>query len=91
MTHWTEKYIGLNYDDQSNNCAQLVGLVQREQFGRLLDLPHEFPTDVFAQSAMFQNLIEDYAVPTDSPTEGDMVLTLGRRRLWHGGVLQSAP
>lgn len=37
--HDAERFIGLHYVEGAFDCADLVVLVQRELFGRLLDLP----------------------------------------------------
>lgn len=86
MAHWAEAYVGRPYIDDEFDCAHLVELVLREQFGRVLQLPKEHASDYRAQQRQIAGEKADFAERTDSPVEGDGVLILSRGRAEHLGV-----
>lgn len=86
MPHWSEAYVGRPYIEGEFDCAHLVELVQREQFGRELCLPKEHASDYRAQQRQIAAEKGAIAERTDSPVEGDGVLILSRGRAEHLGV-----
>lgn len=82
--HWSEQYVGTAYADC--DCAQLAQRVQREMFGRAIAMPSERDGGVFALSAQIQRLRDDYGTRTETPAEGDAVVTCQHGRLWHVGI-----
>lgn len=79
-----DRFVGLPYSD-AFNCADFVAHVQRELYGREVRLPGA--RDAKAQMAMGET-IREYAVPTDTPQDGDLVLMreFGRKRPSHVGL-----
>jgi hypothetical protein len=84
MRNWPEQYVGRPYSE--HNCAELAVLVQREQFGRHIELPTEMPSFFGHQAKMIDLCKADYARPVESPIEGDAVLMKCRGRFSHVGV-----
>ena len=72
MTHWTERYIGREWTPDFD-CAALVQLVLREQYGRHIALPAGFDWRGTTPDTV-ASLARDFAVPTDTPQDGDGVL-----------------
>lgn len=79
-----DPFIGLPYS-AAFNCADFVAHVQRELYGREVRLPGA--RDPQAQLRMRETVL-DYADPTDSPRDGDLVLMreFGRQRPSHVGL-----
>lgn len=64
---FSNRYIGLPY--QQVDCVDLLVMVQKEIFGRMLDLPN----DRNSARRQFQTLLRQYAEPVDNPQVGDLV------------------
>ncbi|MCE5182349.1 MAG: NlpC/P60 family protein [Betaproteobacteria bacterium] len=86
MAHWSDKYVGRPYIEGEQDCAVLAEDVQREEFGRQISLPTERAAGLRGLSRQIESLKLDYAVPTDTPAEGDGVLMIGRGNLDHIGI-----
>lgn len=82
--HWAEQYVGKPYSEC--DCAQLSVLVQREQFGREVDLPSERATGLRGLSAQIDSGKSDVAERIGQPREGCAVLMIGAGRLNHIGT-----
>lgn len=80
-----DRYVGLAYCPDTFDCADLVALVQREMFGRDVQLPSGRPRGDRGQVALGE-MAKPYGVPTDSPKDGDLVLMLQGGRPSHVGV-----
>lgn len=82
-----ERYVGIPYDSDTCDCADLVVLVQRELFGREVRMPTARPRGRAGSEAL-GDLSRAYAVRTDTPTDGDGVLMFepGQRTPGHAGV-----
>lgn len=82
-----ERFTLIPYDEQGFDCADLVLLVQRELFGRAVQLPGRRPRGIAGQAAIGE-LSRPLATPTIAPQDGDLVLMLehGHRRPGHAGV-----
>ena len=80
MTHWAEAYVGRPYRKGEFDCASLVALVARDRRGIEVALPSESewrrtPPEEVARLGL------EYAQPTETPEQGDVVLMriTGRR------------
>ncbi len=82
-----ERFVGIAYDPDSMDCADLVVLVQRELFGRSVQLPGRRPRGAAGQAALGE-LSRPYCLPADSPQDGDLVLMseAPHKRPGHAGV-----
>lgn len=80
-----DQYVGLEYCPETFDCADLVALVQREQFGRDVRLPNGRPRGDRGQVAL-ESLAKPYGIPTQHPKDGDLVLMLQGGRPSHVGV-----
>lgn len=83
--HPSEAYVGMVYDEARFDCADFVVHVQRELFGREVRLPNGRPRGVRGQLALGE-LSQGYAVPTDAPADGDLVLMNKLGRVGHVGI-----
>ncbi|MBD9534647.1 peptidoglycan endopeptidase [Stenotrophomonas sp. STM01] len=82
-----ERFTLLPYDEQTFDCADLVALVQRELFGRQIQMPGRRPRGAEGQAAIGE-LSRPYARRTEAPQDGDLVLMIehGQKRPGHAGV-----
>lgn len=95
MAHWSDKYVdGRPYVSGQFDCADLAKLVQKEIFGREVELPADRDyigktggDKARAMAAQVAREKDQYAVKTDSPVDGDPVLLIGRGQGSHIGVL----
>ncbi len=82
MSHWAEAYLHYVHQVGVFDCASLVEKVQRERFGRVVELPvQRLSYEVIADQAQSASLI-----PTTAPAEGDLVLMWSNGREAHVGV-----
>lgn len=88
MAHWSEAYVGRPYVAGSDDCAALAVAVQREVFGRVVDIPGERPCGLAESAALIARLQVDHAQRIEVPVDGTVVLM--RRgacsRPWHVGT-----
>lgn len=86
--HWSDAYVGRPYVPGVTDCAELAAAVQREVFGRPVEIPAERPDSPESGAALIARLQHDHAVPIAAPVEGCAVLL--RRgaiaRPWHIGT-----
>ena len=82
-----ERFVGVPYDKETFDCADFVVQVQRELFGRHVQLPNGRPRGKHGQAALGQ-LSQQYAAPTSEPTDGDLVLMFehATHRPGHAGI-----
>lgn len=87
-THWAERWIGRQYDENGHDCAALCCDVRREVFGgRLPPAAATLRADSRLQrSRQIEQAIAEMLHPTESPQEGDVVLMKSAGRLEHVGV-----
>ena len=89
--HWSTPYIGRVYRAGVFDCLHLVELVQREVFGRAVDLPKDRPggTSARVMGEQIREHLPRFArvVHSDAAAEGDLVLMIGAGYLDHIGVL----
>lgn len=83
-----ERFVGIPYDEDEFDCADLVALVQRELFGRDVSLPQRRARGTAGQAVIGQQSRE-YARPRiGTPQDGDLVLMFehAQKRPGHAGV-----
>ncbi len=78
MAHWSDPYVGKPYVKDELNCGGWANVVQREVFGRDLNLPTKEGAGPRSTSNIIKTLKDDYAVPTATPADGDGVIMVGR-------------
>lgn len=81
--HWSRKYISIKYDKM--NCSKFVEHIMRDHFG----IDYKFPQSqgsLFNQSAQLKTHMKEFVVKTETPSEGDVVLMHGLRRMCHIGM-----
>lgn len=92
--HWSDKYVNLPYVPGVFDCASLAELVQKEVFGKTLNLPKDRVYTCAdsraekwaAMDAQINQLRDDFAVKVDVPQDGDAVLIKLRGYPQHIGV-----
>lgn len=79
--------VGIPYDPHNFDCADFVIMVQKEIFGRIIELPASRPRRAAGQRKMV-SISQSYVEPTDSPVDGDLVLMTCMGSKWpdHVGV-----
>ncbi len=82
-----ERFTLIPYDEATFDCADLVALVQRELFGRQIQMPGRRPRGTEGQAAIGE-LSRPYGRRTETPQDGDLVLMIehGHKRPGHAGV-----
>ena len=80
-----ERFVGVPYCEHTQDCADFVVLVQRELFGRHVELPNGRPRGARGQVALGE-LSKPYGARTDAPSDGDLVVMFERGRPAHVGV-----
>lgn len=83
--HPAEAFIGIPYDAHGFDCADFVAHVRREMFGHEVRLPNGRPRGEAGQVALGE-LSKGYAVPTDAPRDGDLVMMKRRAGVGHVGL-----
>lgn len=73
--HPAERYVGMAFDADTFDCADLVALVQREMFGRNVRLPNGRHRGARGQTQIAPHA-QAQAERTDTPKDGDLVLML---------------
>lgn len=88
-----DRFIGIPYSADESDCADLVVLVQRELFGRNVELPQSRPRGTRGQACVRNLADAKVSGKSDSPANGDLVLMqeLGHSRPGHVGVFFSFP
>jgi len=83
-----ERFVGLPYNADDFDCADLVMLVQRELFGREVVVPGRRPRGMQG-AAELGELSKPFAKPREGPpSDGDLVLMIEvlQKRPGHAGV-----
>lgn len=84
MTHWSDGYIDIPHAQL--DCAELLELVMREQFGKDYVFPKKERQDLFHRSALIAKHARDFADPIEAPYDGCGVMILTRGRMGHVGI-----
>lgn len=82
--HWSDDYLGMDYNAQSFDCATLAVEVARLH-GLNVSLPSYSLQDENGH-ALISEFKEDYAKPVDHPIEGQPVLMISNGKPGHIGV-----
>lgn len=86
MPHPVERFLGIPYDAEAFDCADLAMLVLRELHGKYIVLPNGRPRGREGQSRLWE-LSQQYADPVvGEPQDGDVVLMKWRKRVGHVGL-----
>lgn len=88
MNHWTERYIGQEYETGTADCARLLARVRHEEFGLPVpsDIEVERAASRLGRVGQMEDLVSEFGVKTESPSDGDAVLMVCRGRPSHIGV-----
>ena len=86
MAHWSEKYIGLPYEEGKMDCAELVKRVLFVEFGKVANIPSERAAGLRGKSQQIDLTKDKVAKKVKAPREGDVVLMRCRGALGHVGV-----
>lgn len=86
MEHWSCRFVGMPYRKDEFDCAHLVELVLREQFGRTIELPKEHGAGVRERARVLEEHRYAFAVPATEPREGDGVILTCRGYDQHLGI-----
>lgn len=87
MSHWSEQFIGLPYEQNTADCARLVAKVRKDVFKLPVpeDIEIERKSSRLGRAGQMTDLIGEYGQKTDNPQEGDAVLMMCRGRPSHVG------
>jgi hypothetical protein len=83
--HPAERFVGIPYCPDTMDCADFVAHVRRELHGHDVRLPNGRPRGEEGQVALGA-LSRQYATPTDSPQDGDLVLMKRKAGAGHVGL-----
>lgn len=84
--HWSDKFVGIPYIEGRYDCADMCAQVEKVIFDKDLVLPQHKPDTDGEASEMIDKGIEELAVKTDRPKDGDLVLMRSSGKLNHLGV-----
>lgn len=87
MMHWSDRYVGMPYLQDTGDCAALAERVAREVFGKTVGLPTSHACTYRDQAKQIMEMKDSYAVRIDQPKDGCPALFIGRGRLCHIGVV----
>lgn len=82
--HWSDKFLGLDYDEENFDCATLAVAAARE-IGINATLPTYTLRDSKSHSIITEHK-ESYAVAAEGPTEGHPVIMFKDGKPAHIGV-----
>ena len=86
-----QSYVGVDYVPGVYDCAHLFLDVQRQVFGRAVQLPTEHPQGRAGQAAQVQRLRDEIAVRIPEPEHGCAVLITSPddagQWIWHIGTV----
>lgn len=85
MPHLAERFVGIPYDADRFDCADLVAHVRREAHCHEVRLPNARPRGHAGQLALGE-LSRQYADPIDDPEDGCLVLMKRKAGVGHVGL-----
>lgn len=85
MPHPAEQFVGIAYDAEAFDCADFVAHVRRKLHRHDVTMPNARPRGRDGQIALGA-LSAQYADPTDSPSDGDLVLMKRKAGVGHVGL-----
>ena len=83
-------YVGIDYEPDFYDCAHLFIQVQREVFGRDIDVPTRFASHRqgrAGQAAQIKEARDSLATRVEGPEHGCAVLLVGAGDVWHIGTV----
>lgn len=83
MSHWSDKYIQVEYKDM--NCSKFVEHILRDHFGKDYSFPQS-SGNIFEQSNLIKRSYPKFTYQVSKPEEGDLVIMNGMRNLCHVGI-----
>ena len=83
--HPAEAFVGIPYDADTFDCADLVAHVRKHLHGHDVRLPNGRPRREAGQVALGE-LSKAYATRTEAPQDGDLVLMKRRAGVGHVGL-----
>lgn len=90
MIGFASRYVGLDYAPGEFDCADLAVRVQREIFGRDLQIPANHRLGRRGQIAQITSLRDEIAERVTLPTDGDLALFINGSESvesWHIGTV----
>jgi hypothetical protein len=84
--HWTDSFVGRTYIPEEYDCVHLVVEVQKEIYGKAIEIPVEREANVIKLCRQIDQHLETFYEQVDVPEDGDMVLMKCKGRLNHTGV-----
>ncbi|EAS43635.1 hypothetical protein C9J48_01570 [Photobacterium profundum] len=86
--HWSEKYIGRNFDPLTYDCLDLAVDVARDELKLKIISPEhaDRPIENQEQGAAINTMKHDFAIRVDEPIEGHPVILYDRGVPSHIGV-----
>lgn len=85
--HWSDRYVGQDYEADTADCAVLACAVAREVLGKDIQLPGERRPGPFGRNTQIQQKHGDFARRVDGPADAQPVLLICRGRAQHIGVM----
>jgi len=87
MAHWSDAYMGREYDPDIAHCGTLAQAVARDILGMAVWLPAVPARQPFARNQQIRAHRDAVAERVPAPADGHPVLMLARGRLQHIGVM----
>ncbi|MCD5326770.1 hypothetical protein ACFFU8_18105 [Chromobacterium piscinae] len=85
--HWSDCYVGRDYEPGTADCAVLACDVAREVLGVDIQLPGARRDGPFGRNAQIQQHQSEFARRIDAPVDAQPVLLIARGRAQHIGVM----
>lgn len=85
--HWSDPYVGMEYEVDGLNCAALAEQVAGEVLGLEVCLPGKHQKTPYGRNAQIASHKDQFARQVAEPVDGHPVLLLARGRLQHIGVM----
>lgn len=86
MSHWAEQYVGRPYIRGVFDCMDLVVLVQKEKFSKVVELPAH-STSPTGRKYQIEEGKKELVEKLEKPEEGALVLLKVRGYVQHAGVM----
>jgi hypothetical protein len=87
MHHWSDKYLGEPYVQETGDCAVFVEKVTKAEFGIDPQLPTSHALTLRNQADQILSAKDNFAIKIDNPTDGCPVLLIARAQVCHIGVM----
>ena len=84
--HWSDAYLGRMWVEGEYDCADLAIEIQREEFGKAIDIPRDHGCTAFGRNEVIRETKFAVATPTANPEDGDAVVLIAKGRAQHVGT-----